>query len=180
MQQELLSSLLAGYDTLLIELTKLKVSNNQLAEALAEVKDASHRYLFWVADVNPLTLSYPLQVFQDLNQLLSLDTLTELSGAVKAMATTKEAVGLIFAAVCLVGFSISSRRHYQAFLERASARVGKVTQDHFSLTLRTVFWSIIVAVPLPVLWWALAYGLQHVYSIRSLSPSVKGLTLPSH
>ncbi|GKX56713.1 hypothetical protein SOASR030_28250 [Leminorella grimontii] len=163
MQQELLSSLLAGYDTLLIELTKLKVSNNQLTEALVEIKEASHRYLFWVADVNPLTLSYPLQVFQDLNQLLSLDTLTELSGAVKTMLTTKEAVGMIFAAICLVGFSISSRRHYQAFLERASSRIGKVTQDHFSLTLRTVFWSVMAAVPLPILWWALAYGLQHAW-----------------
>ena len=36
-----------------------------------------------------------------------------------------------------------------------------MTQDRFSLTLRTVFWSILVAVPLPVLWAALGFGLQH-------------------
>jgi potassium efflux system protein len=57
------------------------------------------------------------------------------------------------------GFSISSRRHFTRFLERSSAR-SKVTQDHFWLTLRTVFWSILVASPLPVLWMTLGYGLQ--------------------
>jgi potassium efflux system protein len=41
--------------------------------------------------------------------------------------------------------------------------VGKVTQDHFWLTLRTVFWSILVASPLPVLWMTLGYGLQEAW-----------------
>ncbi len=63
----------------------------------------------------------------------------------------------------LVGFSISSRRHFTCFLERSSARVGRVTQDHFWLTLRTVFWSILVASPLPVLWMTLGYGLQSAW-----------------
>ncbi|HFD3802463.1 TPA: hypothetical protein ACF3VA_006198, partial [Pseudomonas aeruginosa] len=48
-------------------------------------------------------------------------------------------------------------------LERSSARVGKVTQDHFWLTLRTVFWSILVASPLPVLWMTLGYGLREAW-----------------
>ncbi|PLM08758.1 miniconductance mechanosensitive channel MscM, partial [Klebsiella pneumoniae] len=69
----------------------------------------------------------------------------------------------LFAALLLVGFSISSRRHFTRFLERSSARVGKVTQDHFWLTLRTVFWSILVASPLPVLWMTLGYGLQSAW-----------------
>ncbi|MDP0925460.1 hypothetical protein, partial [Klebsiella pneumoniae] len=66
----------------------------------------------------------------------------------------------LFAALLLVGFSISSRRIFTRFLERYSARVGKVTQDQFWLTLRTVFWSIMVASPLPLLWMTLGYGLQ--------------------
>ena len=41
--------------------------------------------------------------------------------------------------------------------------MGKVTQDHFWLTLRTVFWSILVASPLPVLWMTLGYGLQSAW-----------------
>ncbi|MFA9208843.1 MAG: miniconductance mechanosensitive channel MscM, partial [Yersinia sp. (in: enterobacteria)] len=163
-QRELLNSLLSGYDTQILELTKLKVANSQLVDALSEVREATHRYLFWVADVSPISLSYPINVAHDLTRLLSLDTFAQLSRAFVMMMTSQETLLPVIAALLFVGFSISSRRHYHAFLERASSRVGKVTQDHFSLTLRTVFWSILVALPLPVLWAALGYGLQNAWS----------------
>ncbi|MGS9149732.1 hypothetical protein ACQWF9_26740, partial [Salmonella enterica subsp. enterica serovar Infantis] len=54
-QRELLNSLLQGGDTLILELTKLKVSNSQLEDALKEFNEATHRYLFWTADVSPLS-----------------------------------------------------------------------------------------------------------------------------
>jgi small-conductance mechanosensitive channel len=162
-QRELLNSLLSGCDTQILELTKLKVANTQLVEALNEIRDAAHRYLFWVPDISPVTLSYPLNVAHDLTRLLSLDTLTQLSGAFMMMVTSRETLVPLFGAVLLVIFSISSRKHYHAFLTRASSRVGKVTQDEFLLTLRTVFWSILVALPLPVLWAALGFGLQNAW-----------------
>lgn len=52
-QTELLNSLLQGGDTLILELTKLKVSNGQLEDALKEINEATHRYLFWTSDVSP-------------------------------------------------------------------------------------------------------------------------------
>ena len=134
------------------------MANSQLEDALGEIKEATHRYLFWTADVNPLSLSYPLEVARDLNRLLSLDTLGQLGGALMMMVTSRDTVLPILGALLLVGFSVSSRRHYNAFLARAAGRVGKVTQDHFTLTLRTVFWSILVALPLPVLWGRSALG----------------------
>lgn len=162
-QRELLNSLISGCDTLILEITKLKVSNTQLQDALVEVKEATHRYLFWTADVSPISYKYPLEVASDLSRLLSLDTLGQMGKALAMMFTNKETLLPVIAAILLVGFSISSRRHYNAFMARAASRVGKVTQDRFSLTLRTVFWSILVAVPLPVLWAALGFGLQHAW-----------------
>lgn len=162
-QRDLLTSLISGCDTQILELTKLKVANSQLEDALVEIREATHRYLFWVADVDPMTFSYPLKLVQDLTRLLSLDTITQLSSAAVMMATSRETVLPLLGALLLVGFSVSSRRHYHAFLERASSRVGKVTLDHFTLTLRTVFWSILVALPVPVLWAALGYGLQSAW-----------------
>ncbi|MEB6337193.1 miniconductance mechanosensitive channel MscM [Serratia rhizosphaerae] len=162
-QRELLNSLLSGCDTQILELTKLKVANTQLVDALNEIKDATHRYLFWVPDVSPLTLSYPINVAHDLTRLLSLDTLAQLSGAFVMMVTSRSTLVPIFGALLLVIFSISTRKHYHAFLERSSSKVGKVTQDQFYLTLRNVFWSILVALPLPVLWAALGFGLQNAW-----------------
>ncbi|NMP25903.1 miniconductance mechanosensitive channel MscM [Rahnella sp. SAP-1] len=179
-QTDLLNSLLSGCDTQILELTKLKVANTQLVEALNEVNDAAHRYLFWVADVDPLSLTYPLQTMHDLNRLLSLDTLSQLGKALIMMVTSRETLLPLFGALILVIISISSRRHYYNFLDRASSRVGKVTQDQFSLTLRTLFWSILVAIPLPVLWAALGYGLQSAweYSIAVAIGDGVTATLP--
>ncbi|MBN0509299.1 hypothetical protein JTM45_33310, partial [Pseudomonas aeruginosa] len=112
---------------------------------------------------SPIGFSWPLEIVQDLRRLISLDTISELGKASAMMLTSKETLLPLFAALLLVGFSISSRRHFTRFLERSSARVGKVTQDHFWLTLRTVFWSILVASPLPVLWMTLGYGLQSAW-----------------
>nr|WP_225622547.1 miniconductance mechanosensitive channel MscM [Musicola keenii] len=162
-QRDLLTSLMSGCDTQILELTKLKVASNQLEDALNEIRDAAHRYLFWVADVDPVGFAYPLELLHDLSRLLSLDTLTQLSGALLMMFTSSGSLLPLLGALLLVGLSISSRRHYHAFLERASSRVGKVTLDYFMLTLRTVFWSIMVAIPLPVLWAALGYGLQNAW-----------------
>jgi len=162
-QSDLLNSLLSGCDNQILELTKLKVANGQLVDALKDIHDAAHRYLFWVADVSPISLSYPVMVVHDLKRLLSLDTLAQLSEATVMMFTSKETLTPLFGALILVIISISSRRHYNAFLERASSRVGKVTQDHFSLTMRTVFWSVLVALPLPVLWAAVGFGLQNAW-----------------
>ena len=162
-QRELLTSLLQGGDTLILELTKLKVSNSQLEDALKEVNEATHRYLFWTADVSPMTLSWPIEIVQDLRRLISLDTVNQLGKATMMMLTSKETLLPLFGALVLVGFSVYSRKHFTRFLERSSAKVGKVTQDHFWLTLRTVFWSILVASPLPVLWATLGYGLRSAW-----------------
>ncbi|MGU3415590.1 miniconductance mechanosensitive channel MscM [Enterobacteriaceae bacterium C34A] len=162
-QRELLNSLLQGGDTLILELTKLKVANGQLEDALKEINEATHRYLFWTSDISPVTFAWPLEIVQDLRRLISLDTFSQLGKASVMMLTSKETLIPLFAALILVGFSISSRKHFTRFLERSSNRVGKVTQDHFWLTLRTVFWSILVASPLPVLWMTLGYGLQEAW-----------------
>lgn len=162
-QRELLNSLLQGGDTLILELTKLKVANSQLEDALKEVNEATHRYLFWTSDVSAIGFTWPVEIVQDLRRLISMDTVSQLGSASIMMLTSKTTLLPLFAALILVGFSISSRRHFTAFLERSSAKVGKVTQDHFMLTLRTLFWSILVASPLPVLWATLGYGLQEAW-----------------
>lgn len=159
---DLLTSLQAGSESLIIELTQLSVLNNQLSEVLTEVREAANRYLFWVADVEPLTITFPIKVISDLNQLISLDTFKQLKDAFKYMFTSPDTLMLLIGAGLLVIFGLSSRRHYKEFLDRAALKVGKVTQDSFTLTIKTVLWSVITALPLPILWGALSYGLQQV------------------
>ena len=162
-RKELLSSLISGYDSEILELTKLNVAATQLTDALTDIKDATHRYMFWIADSDPIKLNYPITIVKDLTRLLSLDTLSQLSGAIKVIIATQDSLLYLLAAVAIVIFSISTHQHYNNFLLRASTRIGKVTQDRFALTLRTVFWSILIALPLPILWSAIGYGLQSAW-----------------
>lgn len=164
-RKELLGSLLSGYDTEILELTKLKVTTSQLSDVLIEVRDDTHRYLFWVADATPVYLNYPIEVLTSLTKLLSLDTLAQLGGAFKTMFSwqNKEISLYIIGTLLLAIFGLNYRRHYQAFLDRTSQRIGKVTLDRFSITLRTLFWSVLVSLPLPVLWSAIGYGLQNAW-----------------
>lgn len=161
-RHELLNSLLSGYDSQILELTKLKVATTQLADALKETKDATNRYMFWVADISPIKFNYPVLLIKDITRLLSLDTFSQLGHAAVNMLKNQDTFIYLFVTLSIVGFSLRTRKHYNAFLERVSNRIGKVTQDHFSLTIRTVFWSILIALPLPLLWSAVGYGLQSV------------------
>ncbi|HGJ5883785.1 miniconductance mechanosensitive channel MscM [Arsenophonus sp.] len=162
-RKELLSSIISGYDSEILELTKLYVAATQLTDALTDIKDATHRYMFWIADTDPISLNYPITIVKDLTRLLSLDTLSQLSGAIRVIFASQDSLLYLLAAVAIVIFSISTHQHYNNFLLRASIRIGKVTQDRFALTLRTVFWSILIALPLPILWSAIGYGLQSAW-----------------
>ncbi|MGL6117744.1 MAG: miniconductance mechanosensitive channel MscM, partial [Plesiomonas sp.] len=51
-QHDLLTSLITGTDTSILELAKLKVATNQQIDALKEIKIATNRYLFWLPDLN--------------------------------------------------------------------------------------------------------------------------------
>lgn len=159
-RRELLRSLISGYDTMVLEATQLALANNQLEDALTDMKEAEHQYLFWTADIAPVNFNYPLNLLADLSRLLSMDTLSQLSGAFVSIFTNRGTLLPIVGALLLIGISISSRRHYYAFLERTTNCVGKVTQDRFSLTLHTVLWSVVIAMPLPVLWAATGYSLK--------------------
>ncbi len=87
--------------------------------------------------MRPMTIAWPLEIAQDLRRLISLDTFSQLGKASVMMLTSKETILPLFGALILVGCSIYSRRYFTRFLERSAAKVGKVTQDHFWLTLRS-------------------------------------------
>ncbi|AFA41169.1 putative mechanosensitive channel [Wigglesworthia glossinidia endosymbiont of Glossina morsitans morsitans (Yale colony)] len=163
-QRDLLDSLLIGCDTQILELTKLKALYGQLEEAIKEVKEASHKYLFWVADTNSLTPSFILSVIQDLKKMFNRYMLSQIFNAMKTILTSRNTLLLLFSAFLFWGFMFSSRKHYLSFLNRSSIQVGKVNQDRFSITLKNVFWSMLVAAPFPILWISLGYGFSHAWA----------------
>jgi potassium efflux system protein len=78
------------------------------------------------------------------------------------MLTSKETLLPLFGA--LIWWASASARAAIYPLPRALQRPRRESHaGSFWLTLRTVFWSILVASPLPVLWMTLGYGLQSAW-----------------
>lgn len=160
-QSELLKTLISGTDTTILELTKLKISNKQLTNAIDEVNDAAHRYFFWVADVNPISLKFPVNLAKDVVYVIfSIDTLTQLYNASCEVLTTPKPLFLLILAMLFVVTHFKMRTKYYAFLNKSASRVGKVTQDSYSLTLKVIIYSLIMALPVPILWAVFGYALQ--------------------
>ncbi|MGL5007574.1 MAG: miniconductance mechanosensitive channel MscM [Plesiomonas sp.] len=162
-QHDLLTSLITGTDTSILELAKLKVATNQQIDALKEIKVATNRYLFWLPDLNPINFSFPLAVLHDVHQIVSMDIAGQIAqGFIESVQS--ESVIWMIAALCLVIAARYSRNRYLGFLDIASSRVGKVTLDTFGLTLRTLIWSIWYALPVPILLAAVGNGLLNAWA----------------
>lgn len=160
-QAELLKTLISGCDSVILELTKLKISNKQLITAIDNVNDAAHRYFFWVADVNPINTSTPMQLVKDIGLFVfSIDTLSQLYHAVTEIIQTPQTLFLFILALALVFAYYKGKSKYNYYLEKAANRVGKVNQDSFSITLRVVVYSLLMALPIPILWGIIGYSLQ--------------------
>ncbi|OCG07720.1 hypothetical protein A9G13_05770 [Gilliamella sp. wkB178] len=160
-QSELLKTLISGTDTTILELTKLKIANKQLTNAIDEVNDAAHRYFFWVADVNPISLKFPLNLAKDVVYVIfSIDTVAQLYNASKEVLTSPKPLFLLILSLLFVAVHFKMRSKYYAFLSKSASRVGKVTQDSYSLTLKVIIYSLIMALPIPILWAVFGYALQ--------------------
>ncbi|OCG23345.1 hypothetical protein A9G45_02860 [Gilliamella sp. HK2] len=160
-QTELLKTLISGTDTTILELTKLKIANKQLTNAIDEVNDAAHRYFFWVADVNPISMNYPINLAKDVVYVIfSIDTLSQLYNASAEVLSAPKPLFLIILSLMFVFAHFKMRAKYNIFLNKSASRVGKVTQDSYSLTLKVVMFSLIMALPVPILWAVFGYALQ--------------------
>lgn len=157
---QLIEQIIHQYDSMILDLTRLKIESEQLNQSIQEVNDATHRYFFWVANVPTMNLHFIQLFISDLSLFLSLQTTEQLFSAVYFMLQTPSFI-LFLATSCLLVFIQFKLRHrFSLFLTETALKIGKVTQDNYFLTLKTIFYSLLMAAPFPSLWGCLGYGLQ--------------------
>lgn len=164
-QRKLIALLLSYYDMQILELTKLKLSYEQLKDAIIAVQKATHRYLFWVADINPITISYLLDVYQDIYKLFTDKKFRyQITSFLYITCTNYNTLILILLySIILLGLHFSMQYHYYEFLERSSKCIGKVNQDNFSITFYNICSSILISIPIPILWAIIGHHLSHAW-----------------
>ncbi|WP_158675182.1 miniconductance mechanosensitive channel MscM [Candidatus Pantoea edessiphila] len=157
---KLINLLISGCDSLILETTKLKISKIQLQDYLRKATKLSQERLFWIADNNPFDFKNLKNIKVNIKYLFSLNILKHLKKGVIDLILNIKTFLPVLGGLFLVVLSFIIRNKYNNFLETSASKVGKVTQDRFKLTIRTVILSILMSIPLPLLWTQIGYGLQ--------------------
>lgn len=149
-RRQLLTRLTDAADSLLQEQTRLKLLYSRQNSKTAEIREQGTSHLFWLPDVKPigleqltslpsaLTLAFAPGNWQQLPQALAENPLPTLVFSLLALA--------------LLGYLwLRLSRHLVAYTQEIAPRIGKVTQDKFSLSTRLLLRAVLAALPLPLM-----------------------------
>lgn len=163
-QHELLILLLNNYNTQILETTKLKLSYEELVNILQEIQESTHRYLFWIADIYPITLSYLQDVYHDTLKFLTHEiSHYQIKSTLYIIRNNQTLLILIiFSFIISISLHFGMQYHYIKFLKRSSTHIGKVHQDNILITFHNIWSSMCVAMPIPILWKIIGYKLNHI------------------
>ncbi|WP_461604160.1 miniconductance mechanosensitive channel MscM [Aeromonas rivipollensis] len=149
-RRQLLTRLNDASDTLIQEQTRLKLLYSRQNSKIDEIHEISASHLFWMPDVRPLTPAVLLGVPTALSLLLDPVNWLQLPRAIvenNPMTLTLAGLGLLVLAWCWAKLG----RHLVQYSHYIAPRIGKVTQDKFSLTSRLLVRSLLAALPLPAM-----------------------------
>ncbi|HIC8841198.1 TPA: miniconductance mechanosensitive channel MscM [Aeromonas veronii] len=149
-RRQLLTRLNDASDTLIQEQTRLKLLYSRQNSKIDEIRELSASHLFWLPDVRPFTPQVMLGIPAALALAFNPNNWLQLPYAIaenSPITLTLAGLGLLV----LTWSWIKLARHLSQFCDYIAPRIGKVTQDKFSLTSRLLLRSLIASLPLPAM-----------------------------
>src|SRR5690606_15133130 len=148
-REPLLAQIIARNTEILETLAEIESIGGDLLEAVGAYKDFLDEHLLWIPSASAISA----ETFSDFTGaivwLLSPAGWEEVLAATIALPMERAllASALLIVSLALVGF----RRRLYRSLEDISLRVGRVTTDGFSLTVRALLFTVALASPIPLL-----------------------------
>ncbi|WP_303842812.1 miniconductance mechanosensitive channel MscM [Aeromonas sobria] len=149
-RRQLLTRLNDASDTLIQEQTRLKLLYSRQNSKIDEIREISASHLFWMPDVRPFTPQVMLGIPAALTLAFNPDNWLQLPYAIaenSPLSLTLAGIGLLV----LAWSWFKLARHLNQYCDHIAPRIGKVTQDKFSLTSRLLLRSLLAALPLPAM-----------------------------
>ncbi|MBJ7591162.1 miniconductance mechanosensitive channel MscM [Aeromonas veronii] len=149
-RRQLLTRLNDASDTLIQEQTRLKLLYSRQNSKIDEIREISASHLFWMPDVRPFTPQVMLGIPAALTLAFNPDNWLQLPYAIaenSPLSLTLAGIGLLV----LAWSWFKLARHLNLYCDHFAPRIGKVTQDKFSLTSRLLLRSLLAALPLPAM-----------------------------
>lgn len=149
-RRQLLTRLNDASDTLIQEQTRLKLLYSRQNSKIDEIREISASHLFWMPDVRPFTPQVMLGIPAALTLAFNPDNWLQLPYVIaenSPLSLTLAGIGLLV----LAWSWFKLARHLNQYCDHIAPRIGKVTQDKFSLTSRLLLRSLLAALPLPAM-----------------------------
>ncbi|WP_429010518.1 miniconductance mechanosensitive channel MscM [Aeromonas allosaccharophila] len=149
-RRQLLTRLNDASDTLIQEQTRLKLLYSRQNSKIDEIREISASHLFWMPDVRPFTPPVMLGIPAALTLAFNPDNWLQLPYAIaenNPLSLTLAGIGLLV----LAWSWFKLARHLNQYCDHIAPRIGKVTQDKFSLTSRLLLRSLLASLPLPAM-----------------------------
>ncbi len=179
-QKELLNKLAVAYTTYLRTLGDFDFARQQMVAEASKFAAYLDERLLWVPSSEPISLGYIADLYHSTQWLLS---------PFNWIALIKDAVTLAFhkpfltfvAVLFFVGLH-RSRNWAKVQLAAISGKVEKIYTDSFYYTLRALAYTLILVLPLPLLFsylgWFLNSGIQAQDFTRAVGEGLQGAALP--
>lgn len=149
-RRQLLTRLNDASDTLIQEQTRLKLLYSRQNSKIDEIREISASHLFWMPDVRPFTPQVMLGIPAALTLAFNPDNWLQLPYAIAENSPLSLALaGIGLLVLAWSWFKLA--RHLNLYCDHIAPRIGKVTQDKFSLTSRLLLRSLLAALPLPAM-----------------------------
>ena len=147
-RHEVLDNLHNQYLTLIPMLASLESDTNTYLETAREVRTDMAHQLFWIRSSQTLNASTLRDFPEGLSWVFSREHGSESWGAVKSAVDRAPA---IYGAVLLLAVVLLILRfRIGAALRSTGEKVRRVSTDQFGLTLQAVFWTALLALPIPL------------------------------
>ena len=147
-RDEVLNLLHKQYLDLIPMLASLESDTNMYLDTAREIRADMTQQLFWIRSSPTLGVSTFKELPSGLSWVFSREHWSESWGAVKSAMGRAPAT---YGAVLLLGVVLLILRFpIGVALRRAGEGVGRVSTDRFGLTLQAVFWTALLALPIPL------------------------------
>lgn len=150
-QQILLSKLIEGYDMYLNELSKLKLSYEQLRQQYITIKNTLNEHLFWVPNAAYVSKIWFIDVYRSAHWLINQAPWQQIP---RSLTEQSELWSwwIILVVLSLVSQDLVAPK-FRTYLKQWAALVGNVTQDKFIFTFKALVGSIAYSAvwPFPII-----------------------------
>ncbi|HIF9151953.1 TPA: miniconductance mechanosensitive channel MscM [Photobacterium damselae] len=158
----LYSDLIAASESLIYQQAVLKVAYDKLNTKLTDLKNLAAKRLFWAPDTNPLSVNLLIDTWEKLKWFFSPSQWVNL---LKAPMVINHFILLTIIVVSglLISGQIWARKRWKKYLEKTSAKIGRVTMDKFRYSYINVCVAFCFAWVIPLVITLFGYGLQEAW-----------------